>query len=307
MMNAFLSNHPPGQPPRGFNLLTFDVEDWYHINYPVVDFTVYDRQEDHQALLDYTKKLTGYCKTRGIRGTFFVLGRLLEKKPQIGQWIVDEGQELALHGYEHDLLTGKNIDQFKEDLERSMEAFRQITGVYPLGFRAPSWSINESNLWVLETLEAFGFLYDSSIFPIKNFLYGISEAPADPFFPVIRGRSLGLLEIPVSVFKVRSRPMAYSGGVYFNLWPFAVIRKMSESLNRQGKLNLFYFHPWDLWKRSPEHRRQLKARWTSFHLGNTLAKFERLLDSFPMGGIAEHLDFLRERARSMAIGNIYGS
>jgi len=257
--------------------------------------------------LDYTKKLTRYCKTRGVRGTFFVLGRLLEKKPQIGQCIVEEGQELALHGYEHDLLTGKSLDQFKQDLERSIQAFRQITGAYPLGYRAPSWSINENNQWILETLDSFGFIYDSSIFPIKNFLYGISDAPTDPFYPVIRGRSLRLLEIPVSVFRLGAKRMAYSGGIYFNLWPFSVIRKMSEALIRQGKLNLFYFHPWDLWKRSPEHRRQLKARWTSFHLGNTLYKFERLLESFPMGSMAEHLDFLRERARPISIGTVYAS
>jgi peptidoglycan-N-acetylglucosamine deacetylase len=304
---AFSPNDSPEQPPGGVNLLTFDVEDWYHINYPVVDFTVFDRREDHQALLDYTKKLSRYCKTQGVQGTFFVLGRLLEKKPQIGQWIIEEGQELALHGYEHDLLTGKNPDQFKRELDRSIQAFRQITGTYPLGYRAPSWSINQSNQWILETLDSFGFLYDSSVFPIKNFLYGISDAPTDPFFPVIRGRSLSLLEIPVSIFRLGARRLAYSGGIYFNLWPFIVIREIGEALTRQGKLNLFYFHPWDLWKRSPDHRRELRARWTSFHLGNTLTKFERLLESFPMGSMVQHLDVMKESAQPRAIGNVHAS
>ena len=284
------------------NLLTFDVEDWYHINYPLVDFTVFDRQEDHQALFDRTKKLTEYCKTNRLRGTFFVLGRLLEKRPEIGEWIVEQGQELALHGFEHDLLTGKNPDQFKQELERSLQAFRQITGAHPLGFRAPSWSINEDNLWVLEILESFGFAYDSSIFPIKNFLYGLPTAPAEPFYPLIRGRQLSLLEIPVSVFRLGPRRIAYSGGIYFNLWPFKVIQKIGERQSRLNDFNLFYFHPWDLWKRFPDQIRQLKARWVTLHLGNTLRKFERLLTSFPMGCISANLESLKDRAKPARLG-----
>jgi len=284
------------------NLLTFDIEDWYHINYPVIDFTVFDRQEDHQALFDQTKKLTDYCKTRGIQGTFFVLGRLLEKRPKIGEWIIEQGQELALHGYEHDLLTNKSPDQFKQELERSIQAFRQITGVHPLGYRAPSWSINLNNLWILEILESFGFSYDASIFPIKNFLYGLPSAPSEPFFPIVRGSTLGLLEVPVSIIRLGSRRIAYSGGVYFNLWPFPVIQNLAQRQTRQGRINLFYFHPWDLWKRSPNHSRQLKTFWVSLHLGNTLRKFERLLDAFPMESISANLDSIKDRAKPAPLG-----
>lgn len=289
------------------NLLTFDIEDWYHINYPVVDFTVFDKQENHQALFDQTKKLTEYCKTRGIQGTFFALGRLLEKRPEIGEWIVKQGQELALHGYEHDMLTDKNPDQFKRELERSLKAFRQITGNQPLGYRAPSWSINENNLWVLEILESFGFTYDASIFPIKNFLYGLPNAPSEPFYPIIRGRQLSLLEIPVPIIRVGPGRIAYSGGVYFNFWPYKVIRRIVNRRTRQGKINLFYFHPWDLWKRSSQHNRQLKAHWVNLHLGNTLQKFERLLDAFPMGCISTNLNSLKNWAKPAQIGTIHES
>ncbi|MBA4394446.1 MAG: hypothetical protein C0407_12915 [Desulfobacca sp.] len=285
------------------NLLTFDVEDWYHINYPIVDFTLFDHQEDHQALLDRTKTLTDYCKTKGIQGTFFVLARLLEKRPEIGEWIVEQGQELALHGYEHDLLTHKGPDQFKQELERSIKVFRQITGNHPLGYRAPSWSVNLTNLWVLETLDSFGFAYDASIFPIKNFLYGLPTAPSEPFYPIIRGRQLNLLEVPVSILKLGPQRIAYSGGIYFNLWPFAVIRRLAAHQTRQGKINLFYFHPWDLWKRSPDHCRQLKsARWVTIHLGNALLKFENLLELFPMGSISTNLKSLKDRARPALLG-----
>lgn len=284
------------------NLLTFDVEDWYHINYPVVDFSVFDRQEDHQGLVDRTRKLTDYCQARGIQGTFFVLGRLLEKRPDLGEWIVDQGQELALHGYEHDLLTQKGPDQFKKELERSLKVFREITGTHPLGFRGPSWSINASNLWVLESLESFGFSYDSSIFPVKNFLYGLPAAPSEPFFPVIRGRKLDLLEVPVSITRLGSKRIAYSGGIFFNLWPMVLIKMFANRQARQGKNNLFYFHPWDLWKRSNHHHRQLKARWISLHWGDTLQKFEKILGSFPLDGISANLPALSERAKTVSLG-----
>jgi polysaccharide deacetylase family protein (PEP-CTERM system associated) len=290
------------------NLLTFDVEDWYHINFPVIDFSAFDRQENHQALFNHIKTLTEYCRTRGIQGTFFVLARLLEKRPQIGEWIVGQGQELALHGYEHDLLTTRGPDQFKQELEDSLAIFRRITGHYPLGFRAPSWSVNLTNLWVLEILDSFGFTYDSSIFPVKNFLYGLPSAPSEPFYPVIRGHRLNLLEVPVSVIRLGPKRIAYSGGIYFNLWPFKIIRSLAHRQTQQGRINLFYFHPWDLWKRSPDQCRRLKAgRWVTVHLGDSLGKFENLLKTFPLGNISANLESLKSRAERVVLGTKYES
>ncbi len=261
-------------------------------------------KEDHQALFDKIRKLTDYLNGRSIQGTFFVLGRLLEKRPEIGEWIIGQGQELALHGFEHDLLTGKNPDQFKSELENSLRVFRQITGNHPLGFRAPSWSINEKNCWVLEILESFGFAYDTSVFPIKNFLYGFPSAPSEPFFPIIRGRQLKILEVPVPILKLGPSRIAYSGGVFFNFWPYTVIRRIVNRQNRQGQAILFYFHPWDLWKRSPQQNRQLKARWVTLHLGDTLQKFEKLLEAYPMGSLSANLDALKDQAKPVRIGGL---
>ena len=289
--------------PSGSHLLTFDIEDWYHLNYPVIDFALFDQQENHQTLLEHTRQLVRYCRDQRLRGTFFVLGRLLEKRPEIGGCIVEGEQELALHGYEHELLNGLTPDRFKQELERSIKAFHMITGNFPLGFRAPSWSIDERNFWALEILESFGFVYDSSIFPLKNFLYGFSGAPIEPFYPSLQGRPLKLLEIPVTLYPIGTGRLAFSGGLYFNLWPFQAIRKMSKKWSLQGQSTLFYFHPWDLWKRSPEQRRRLKARWTSLHLGNTLDKFQRLLKAFPLASISDQLTALKARARVFPLVN----
>ena len=151
-------------------------------------------------------------------------------------------------------------------------------------------------------LESFGFAYDASVFPIKNFLYGFPSAPSEPFFPIIRGRQLKLLEVPVPILRLGPGRIAYSGGVFFNFWPYPVIRRMVNRQTRQGKTSLFYFHPWDLWKRSPQQNRQLKAHWVSLHLGDTLQKFEKLLDTYPLGSISANLEAIRDRARPVRIG-----
>lgn len=286
------------------NLLTFDIEDWYHTNFPAVDFTVFDQRENHEALFEKTRQLTAICRDKGIQGTFFVLGRLLEKRPALGEWIVDQGQELALHGYEHELLTQKTPDQFKRELERSIKIFRQITGGMPLGFRAPSWSVNGTNLWVLEVLESFGFAYDSSLFPVKNFLYGFRESPSEPFFPQIAAHPLRLLEIPVPVVKRGPWRLAFSGGIFFNVWPMGIIRRLTRQYTQKDVPCLFYFHPWDLWKRTRVQTRQIKAGWINLHWGDTFLKFTKLIKTYPMGSIASALEALRGPAKAVRIGGL---
>jgi peptidoglycan-N-acetylglucosamine deacetylase len=278
------------------NLLTFDIEDWYHINYPFTDFEGFDRREDHRGLLDRIRSLLALCQTHQVRGTFFVLGRLLEKCPLIGERILEAGQELALHGYEHHLLRDRGPEGFRRDLEHSLKIFRDLTGGAPLGFRAPSWSIGADTLWALEILDSFDLAYDASIFPVRNFLYGIPTAPLRPFYPRLGGRSLRLLEIPVSVYSRGNRRVPYSGGLYFNLWPWAAIRYFSRRVLQQGRYNLFYFHPWDLWPRPKPLIRQLQARWLRLHLGDPLKRFESLLARFRPQSLSDVLPALKQEA-----------
>jgi peptidoglycan-N-acetylglucosamine deacetylase len=287
------------------NLLTFDIEDWYHINYPATDFSRYDREEDHQSLLKRLQDILALCRDLGARGTFFVLGRLLEKCPRLGEKILEAGQELALHGYEHHLLRDQGPDPFQHDLERSIRIYREIAGRPPLGFRAPSWSVGKDSFWALPILETFGFAYDASVFPIKNFLYGIPSAPLRPFFPRLAGRTLRLLEIPVSVFVWGSQRLPYSGGLYFNLWPWPLIRYFSRRQLAQGGYNLFYFHPWDLWARPRELTRRLRARWLHLHLGDPLKKFQEVLVRFRPKSIAAELEALKQQAGPAAPAGDY--
>jgi hypothetical protein len=182
-----------------------------------------------------------------------------------------------------------------------VRAFTVVAGKPPLGFRAPSWSVGKEAFWALPILEAFGFVYDASVFPIKNFLYGLPAAPLKPFFPRLAGGDLRLLEVPVSVFIWGSQRLPYSGGLYFNLWPWPLIRYFSRRRLEQGGYNLFYFHPWDLWPRSGELTRRLKARWLHLHLGDPRKKFERVLIRFRPRAIADELVNLREQAGPAAL------
>ncbi|MCU0579892.1 MAG: polysaccharide deacetylase family protein [Desulfobacterota bacterium] len=282
------------------NLLTFDIEDWYHINYPATDFSRYDREEDHRSLLERLERILALCRDLGAGGTFFVLGRLLEKCPRLGERILEAGQELALHGYEHHLLRDRGPDAFQQDLERSITVFQKIAGRPPLGFRAPSWSVGRDSFWALPILDSFGFTYDSSIFPIKNFLYGNPTAPLHPFFPRLNGRSLGLLEVPVSILVWGSQRIPYSGGLYFNLLPLSTIRFFAGRRLAQGGYNLFYFHPWDLWARPRELTRRLQARWLHLRLGDPLSKFTAILRRFRPTAMAAEIERLKGQAGSAA-------
>ena len=278
------------------NLLTFDIEDWYHINYPATDFARYDREEDHRSLQERVENILALCRELKAEGTFFVLGRLLEKCPRLGERILEAGQELALHGYEHHLLRDRGPEAFRQDLERSLEVFQKIAGRPPLGFRAPSWSVGNDTPWALPLLDSFGFVYDSSIFPIKNFLYGNPQAPRQPFFPRLGGRSLNLLEIPVSVLSWGTQRLPYSGGLYFNLLPLSLVRFIAGRRLTQGTYNLFYFHPWDLWARPRELTRRLQARWLHLRLGDPLKKFQEVLLRFRPRSIASQIDVLKAQA-----------
>ena len=292
-------------PYGHLNILTFDIEDWYHINYPQLDFTAYDEKEDHSSLLSAVKKILSFLKERNTKATFFILGRIAEKKPEMVLSIAEDGHEIALHGYEHYLLKDIGKEQFKRETERCIKIFEGITGRIPKGFRAPSWSATP---WLFGVLKEMGFEYDASVFPVKTPLYGIPDAPRYPFFA-----GDNLLEIPTSVYRlnlpfpllnkegikgrsISGKNIAFSGGVFFKIFPWVAIKKAVNKIKREGLPLIFFFHPWDLWDR-PGKLPGLKTRFIfDLKIGNVEKRFLRLLESLPMNSIASVLKDLKNGA-----------
>lgn len=159
--------------------------------------------------------------------------------------IHQQGHEVALHGYSHALIYHQTPKEFKDDLSRAIRQIKSITGERPLGYRAPWFSITHISLWALEILMEEGFLYDSSIIPTKNFAYGIPSARSYPYR--IKSKSgRDLLEFPPSTLNLLGINIPVCGGFYLRLFPYGLVRRAIQKLNRERQPAMIYFHPWEL-------------------------------------------------------------
>jgi polysaccharide deacetylase family protein (PEP-CTERM system associated) len=199
-----------------------------------------------------------------------------ERYPALIRRIVAQGHELASHGYGHQRVTDLDPAGFREDVTRAKQLLEDIGGERVIGYRAPSFSIGERNLWALDVLLETGHRYSSSIYPVKHDHYGMPDAPR--FAHPVRD---GLLEVPPTTLRMFNRNLPSSGGGYFRLFPYALSRWMIEAVNaRDGEPAIFYFHPWEI---DPEQPRvaaaDLKSKFRHYvNLDRNEAKLRRLLD-----------------------------
>lgn len=277
------------KPARSVNnMLSFDIEDWYHANYAGVDLACHRGKESRfRSDVDLLLRL---CDEAGCRATCFVLGSIAEDHPDIVRQIAAAGHEVASHGYAHELAYRQTLAEFRADVKKSTDLLQNITGVKIFGYRAPSWSIVKQNLHYLAVLEELGFQYDASIFPVKTFLYGIPDASREIHHPVVHGQPLNLFEVPMSVTKVFGRNVGYSGGFYFRLLPTWLIKKAILAGNEAGRSSILYLHPREL---DPAERRlelpPLAAFIQYFNVGGTQKKLAEIFRCFRFGSITEHL------------------
>ena len=222
------------------NLLTFDVEEWFHANYNGISLIAQSSTSNFELNME---KILKICSDNNCKATFFVLGCIGEKHINVVRRISDEGHEVASHGYGHELAYYQSKEEFTEDVKKSVAILEDITGKKVFGYRAPSWSIIKSNYHYLEVLEKLGLRYDASVFPTKNFLYGIPNADRKICKPVIEGRQLELFEVTASVFDFFGRGMGYSGGFYFRFFPTFFIEHLIKKNNMKHLPTIVYMHP----------------------------------------------------------------
>lgn len=234
------------QDPDKFFAFTVDVEDWFHgIELPKSEWSMCEKR-----LMIGMERLLDLCKELNINGTFFILGRIAEEYPSLVREIADAGHELGIHGKEHDKIYEMSPKTFREDLLRTKELIESQGGTRVVGYRAPYFSITSRSLWALTILIEEGFIYDSSIFPVRNWRYGIPNAPLQPH--LIKVADGEILEFPMSVFKILNRTFGFSGGFYLRFWPLAILKLLSLRVMKQGRPVIIYIHPWEL---DPEHPR----------------------------------------------------
>ena len=239
-------------------ILSFDVEEHHRIE-AGVGLRLDPPMELHcrQRLDTCTRQLLDLLAEHAVQATFFIVGESAVDNPALVRAIAAGGHEVASHGWDHQRLHRLTPALFREDLRKSKQALEDLTGLPVLGYRAPTFSITQKTAWGLDVLAEAGFLYDSSVYPVRHDRYGVPHAPRGPF--VAKGHSHSLLELPPATLKVCGLTAPMGGGGYFRLFPLAATRwAVAQTLRDTAPaVAMLYFHPWEF----DEAQRRLPLGW----------------------------------------------
>ena len=258
--------------------LTVDVEDYFHVSAFEKAIDKADWNNLELRVETNTYRLLELFEQKQAKCTFFTLGWVAERCPNLIKAIVDQGHELASHGFAHQRATEMTPEQFLADVSKSKQILEDASGQAIIGYRAPSFSINDSNTWVYEVLAELGFEYSSSTYPIEHDLYGVPNWPRFKY-----QRDEGIIEIPVPTVRKNERNTGIGGGGYFRLYPYWLSkRRIDNYLNTEQQPYSFYFHPWEI---DPEQPRvtgaSIKSRLRHYlNLSRMEGKVERLLEDY---------------------------
>ena len=271
---------------RIVNAMTIDVEDYFHVS--AFDGVVPRHQWDtlESRVCRNTDRILEIFDERNVRATFFILGWVAERFPDLVRRIACAGHEIASHGYAHRLVYDQTPSAFRDDVRRAKALLEATTGVPVMGFRAPSYSITPRSLWALDVLMEEGYTYDTSIFPIHHDRYGIPLSARQPYW--IHRASRSILEIPGSTLRWNGMNLPIGGGGYFRLLPYAWTRWGIAQLNREEQRPaVFYLHPWEIDPDQPRLGTSTLGRLRHYGgLEQTEQRLRRLLAEFSFGPLS---------------------
>jgi len=262
------------------NALTVDVEDYFHVSAFAKSINQKDWHKYPLRVENNTRRLLNLFDEYEVKATFFVLGWVAERTPELVKEIADRGHEVACHGFSHQLVYNQSPEVFREETLLSKHLLEDIVQKPVLGYRAASYSITNRSRWALDILAEAGFEYDSSIFPVRHDRYGIPGAPEFPHrMQTPNGHSL--VEFPLSTAKLLKYRLPVAGGGYFRLYPYEITRVGLSQINRKQQPFIFYLHPWEIDPNQP----RIPAPWFShFRHYNNLAhcegRLKKLLNDF---------------------------
>ncbi len=262
------------------NAMTVDVEDYFQVSAFANKISRDDWDSYPCRVEQNVETILALFDAHDVRATFFTLGWVGERYPQLVRKIVAGGHELASHGQDHVRVTEQNPEEFRNDVRGAKRCLEDIAGVPVCGYRAASFSIGAQNLWAFDVLAEEGYSYSSSIYPIRHDLYGMPNAPRHAFQT---GEGGDFLEVPISTARLFGRNFPCGGGGYFRLMPYPLTRWATRRLNqKENAPSIFYFHPWEL---DPEQPRipgvSLKTRTRHYlNLNKMKSRLSRLLSDF---------------------------
>lgn len=263
------------------NILTIDVEEYFHPT-EVQAFVDHSTWSALPSRIEPEMRLVlDLLETHDVKATFFVLGWVAERHPNLVRSIVGQGHEVGCHSYAHRLVYDLSPAQFRQDTMRAVSAIVDACGVAPRAYRAPSYSITRKSFWALETLVECGFTHDSSIYPVAHDRYGI--AGFERYAHVLETPSGPITEVPIATVRLANGRVApIGGGGYLRLLPYAYTAAGIRRTNREDRQPAcIYFHPWEIDPHHPRLARSAIARLRTYTgLKGMRGKLDRLLKEF---------------------------
>ena len=275
------------------NAFTIDVEDYFHVAALSAVITRDSWSSREYRAEANTERLLTLLAECGVRGTFFVLGWVAERSPQLVRRIAAAGHEIACHGFSHRLIYQQSEQEFRDETRRSKSCLEDLIAAPVLGYRAASFSVTRDSLWALDALIDLGFRYDSSVFPIRHDLYGLPGARPEPNrLAAPSGRTLA--EFPMSAARFFGVTVPVSGGGYFRILPYWITRAGLRQINRRQRRPFsFYLHPWEIDPGQPRIAASLFSRFRHYtNLARCESRLRRVLREF---SFAPMRDVLRRR------------
>ena len=266
------------------NALTVDVEDYFHVANLAPNIRRASWNSRESRVVGNTQKLLAIFEQFDVRGTFFVLGWVAERYPQLIRDIAARGHEIACHGFSHRLVYEQSPEEFYQETLRAKNLLQDITGSAVLGYRAASYSIVRESLWALDILAELGFVYDSSIFPVRHDRYGIHDAERAPH-RMATPTGKYIVEWPLATARILGFRLPVAGGGYFRLFPYGLSRWGLASINRRElRPFVFYLHPWEIDPAQPRVSASWLSRFRHYtNLGKCEQRLRRLLAEFRFG------------------------
>lgn len=277
--------------------LSFDVEEHFQVSAFWSDERRSNWESYESRVERNVDKILALLSLHGIHATFFVLGWVALRHPNMIKVIVRQGHEIASHGFGHEMITSQQPGQFREDVRKSKEILENIVGTAIHGYRAPSFTITPQTRWALDVLVEEGYLYDSSIFPVQHDRYGMPGA--DPYCHRIETESGFLWEAPPSTLKVGPIRVPIAGGGYFRFYPYPVLRRLLSRAAADGHPLIMYLHPWEF---DPDQPRMSGSRLSRFrhylNLEKTETRLCQLVADFRFDTIREAVEAIGTVCRS---------
>ncbi len=270
------------------HFFTVDVEEYFQVS-AFEGIAPRSRWADFESRVTVVvERLLELLADANVQATFFTLGVVARRSPDVVKSIANAGHEIASHGIDHRRVTTITQEEFRKQARESKHLLEDLAGSPVLGYRAPSYSIIPGNEWALEVLRDEGYQYDSSLFPIRRRGYGYPDGQADPhWFSTAAGP---LYEVPPCTWRVGGQRLPAAGGGYFRLLPYALVRAGLRQAARRGQPGTFYIHPWELDPQQPRLSTPLLTRVRHYTgLDRVIPRLKRLLGEFSFTSISEGL------------------